>query len=155
MYTLAKVEDASLRVDYEVQELTGIKTTSLTAKTLTAGDNTLQTTTDTVYYLVVKTVKGLEITTWDRLCQWAPKSAALVAGSTYGYAVTHDGEGKYDVADIVVFETASSNDSALYFVYRDKAANDTEVYVIGYDSRHRELHRHPRRCGARHCSERH
>lgn len=74
VYTLAKVEDASLRVDYEVQELTGIKTTSLTAKTLTAGDNTLQTTTDTVYYLVVKTVKGLEITTWTGYANGLPRA---------------------------------------------------------------------------------
>ena len=134
-YTLSKVEDASNRVTYSAQELKVVDgKTKVTDKTLyTTADEAIQATTDTVYYLVIKGLDGLDIMTWTGYAN-APAEAVLDDGAV-AYTVTLPGAKNtdYDVAQVVVFETDPVDEHSLYFVYRDKAVNDTEVYAIGYD----------------------
>ena len=131
-YTLAKVEDASNRKNYDAQELDVTSETGLKDKTLYAGNRPIQTTTDTVYYLVLKDGNKIsEITTWTGYKN-APAAAEL-GEKAVAYAVTLPGDTKnYDVAQIVVFETEAANTHSLHFVYDSKAGRDAQAYTIGY-----------------------
>ncbi len=131
-YTLAKVEDASNRKEYDAQELNVTSETGLKDKTLYAGNRPIQTTTDTVYYLVLKDGSKIsEITTWTGYKN-APAAAEL-GEKAVAYAVTLPGDTKnYDVAQIVVFETEAANTHSLHFVYDSKAGRDAQAYTIGY-----------------------
>jgi len=144
-YTLIDIEEdgaVSNRTEYDVQELVVNNKTKLSAKTLT-GDETIQTTTDTVYYLVVKNnaqTKINSIITWVGYNN-VPDEAELGDWTkTFAYAVTTDGDedqrDRYDVAEIVVFETVADIDDALFFVYdyAGKATDPHTAYAIGYDT---------------------
>ena len=127
VYTLTKVENASNRVDYYAQELDVTTRTSLSARTLN-GD--IQTTTGTVYYLVVKDgSRILDVITWTGYAN-TPDDAAF-GDSVVGYAVTHDITKDYAVADVVVFETTEYDPYALHFVYEGNSWD--EAITIGYD----------------------
>lgn len=62
VYTLTEVENASNRVTYSAQELAVNVRNGLTARTLETEDgDRVQTTTDTVYYLVITGGKTPEV----------------------------------------------------------------------------------------------
>ena len=146
-YALKSVEDSAERMDYTVQafEVDGLKDESLDA---IGSQLDIQTTTDTQYYLVIRSRDNKTVTGWtvDDVITWtgyknAPAEAKLVDGAV-GYAVTHASKAsdKYTVADVVVFETAAYADRDTYFVYapnnyldfidRDRVEH---VWGIGYD----------------------
>ena len=130
VYTLTEVENASNRVTYSAQELAVNVRNGLTARTLETEDgDRVQTTTDTVYYLVITGGKTPEVISWTGYSN-APEDAALDSDAV-GYAVTHKGAGSYDVADVVVYETSAVDPYDLHFVYETNSRD--EAITIGYD----------------------
>ena len=130
VYTLTEVGNASNRVTYSAQELAVNVRNGLTARTLETEDgDRVQTTTDTVYYLVITGGKTPEVISWTGYSN-APEDAALDSDAV-GYAVTHKGAGSYDVADVVVYETSAVDPYDLHFVYETNSRD--EAITIGYD----------------------
>ena len=132
-YTLLNVEgeDAvSNKIVYDVVELTSMPT-KVTSKHLAGPNGTIQATTDTVYYFVAKTSWGSisAIYTWTGYSNAV--SEAILHDDAVAYAVTTDGQGAYDVAEVVVFESKSAVSNDLYFVYD---YDNYGVYAVGYDS---------------------
>ncbi len=141
-YTLVKIDEPdaiSNKVVYEVSALDVVESgdykTGLKDKTLNSADDkigTVQTTTQTIYYLVTLDSYG-EI---DSIQTWvgyknAPATAEL--GDDFaGYVVTVGGKNtdNYDVAKVVVYETNVETTKDLYFVY-DK--NTYDAITVGYD----------------------
>ena len=141
-YTLKLVDDSTSRVDYAVQ---GFDVTDLDERYLEAntGDKDIQTTTNTQYYLVIRSAKGTTYPGWEvaEVISWtgyknAPADAELV--DAVGYAVTHPTKvdtDNYNVADVVVFESLAYDDRDTFFVYQDNNHNPIEyVWGIGYDA---------------------
>ena len=144
-YDLKSVEDSAERIDYRVQAINVTASTELDDPTLkTAGDD-IQTTTDTQYYLVIRSADNRTASGWnvDDVITWtgyknAPAEAELnfEDGPVVAYAVTRATKttGAYTVADVVVFETEAYSDRDTYFVYDVNNWNPIEyVYGIGYD----------------------
>ena len=156
-YALKTVGNSTSRVDYFVRELQDDadqelddcldeKTLDGTEYYLDNGnvvktDNVrIQTTTDTQYYLVIKDndtrnrneLFVSDVITWTGYAN-TPDEAMLE--DAVGYAVTHAGNGEYEVADVVVFEVEPYNNHNTYFVYaRNNYSNNREyVWGIGYD----------------------
>lgn len=146
-YALKDVRDSAMRKSYDVQAINVTANTDLDDESLnargTAAD--IQTTTDTQYYLVIRSQDDNTVTGWtvDDVITWtgyenAPDEAELnfEDGAVVGYAVTRDTKtsGHYTVADVVVFETEAYSDRDTYFVYDVNNWNPIEyVYGIGYD----------------------
>ena len=139
-YALKTVEDSTSRVTYDVQAFAvdGLKDRYLDA---TTGTDDIQTTTNTQYYLVIRSADNRTVSGWnvDDVITWtgyanAPDEAKLVDGNSVGYAVTHESNvGSYNVADVVVFETVAYADRDTFFVYEtNNYANIEYVWGIGY-----------------------
>ena len=148
-YALKSVEDSAARIGYQVQEFNpdGLKDKTLDA---VGTADSIQTTTETQYYLVIRSADNRTVTGWnvDDVITWtgyanAPSEAKLNTedGPVVGYAVTRATKtsGDYTVADVVVFETQAYADRNTYFVYApnnwDRWFDDRVEYVygIGYD----------------------
>ena len=147
-YALKDVRDSAMRKSYDVQAINVTANTDLDDESLdargTAAD--IQTTTDTQYYLVIRSQDANTVTGWtvDDVITWtgyknAPAEAELNFEDNnvvVGYAVTRATKtsGNYTVADVVVFETEAYSDRDTYFVYDVNNWNPIEyVYGIGYD----------------------
>ena len=158
-YALKTVGNSTSRVDYFVRELQDDadqelddcldeKTLDGTAYRRVAGnvnatDVRIQTTTDTQYYLVIKDndtrnrneLFVSDVITWTGYAN-TPDEAMLE--DAVGYAVTHDGNGAYEVADVVVFEIEPYNNHNTYFVYEynnwdvNHPLRVEQVWGIGY-----------------------
>ena len=158
-YALKTVGNSTSRVDYFVRELQDDadqelddcldeKTLDGTAYRRVAGnvnatDVRIQTTTDTQYYLVIKDndtrnrneLFVSDVITWTGYAN-TPDEAMLE--DAVGYAVTHDGNGAYEVADVVVFEVEPYNNHNTYFVYEynnwdvNHPLRVEQVWGIGY-----------------------
>ena len=130
VYTLTEVQNASNRVNYYAQEL-AVARNSLSARTLDGSVCDVQTTTGTVYYLVVKGAGNTvsEILSWTGYAN-TPENAAF-GTDVVGYAVTHNTARDYAVADVVVFETNQHDPYDLHFVYESNGLD--EVVTIGYN----------------------
>ena len=147
-YTLKNVEDSTDRINYQVQAFDVDELDDRNLEALAAGEDDIQTTTSTQYYLVVRDWVGdKSMTGWEveDVISWtgyknAPEEAELAKGAV-GYAVTHPTktDGGYNVADVVVFETLAYNDSDTYFVYEfnnwDNWAGQRveHVWGVGYN----------------------
>ena len=135
-YALKTVGDSTSREKYMVQAFAPDK---LKDRYLDAdkGDD-IQTTTNTQYYLVIRSTDNRTVSGWDvdDVITWtgyknAPAEAKLVDGAV-GYAVTHESNaGSYNVADVVVFETLAYDDHNTYFVYARNNYNNNIEYVWG------------------------
>lgn len=136
-YALKTVGDSTSREKYMVQAFAPDK---LKDRYLDAdkGDD-IQTTTNTQYYLVIRSTDNRTVSGWDvdDVITWtgyknAPAEAKLVDGKSVGYAVTHESNaGSYNVADVVVFETLAYDDHNTYFVYARNNYNNNIEYVWG------------------------
>ena len=144
-YTLANIADeatVSNKKDYRVTELVLNNKSSVKDRTLTSIDRSffeIQATTNTQYYFVVRgngINKNVEtVYSWTGYKN-APAEAALY-GTTYAYAVTSEGTGSYEIAEVVVFESDAAVSNALNFVYavdNKTLAKAAEAQVIGYDA---------------------
>ena len=139
-YTLIDAEDTTKRTGYDVQELEIDSKTKLKDEVLeNANGGRIQTTTKTQYYLVIKATDRFggeyvsDVLTWTGYKN-APAEAAL-AENAVAYAVTHDAaekNEKYDVADVVVFETDPTADHNTYFVYETNNYTKEYVWALGY-----------------------
>ena len=139
-YTLIDAEDTTKRTGYDVQELEITNKTELKDEILNnANGGRIQTTTKTQYYLVIKDTDRFggeyvsDVLTWTGYKN-APAEAALAEGAV-AYAVTRDAaekNEKYDVADVVVFETDPTADHNTYFVYETNNYTKEYVWALGY-----------------------
>ena len=139
-YTLIDAEDTTKRTGYDVQELKITNKTELKDEVLNnANGGRIQTTTKTQYYLVIKATDRFggeyvsDVLTWTGYKN-APAEAALAEGAV-AYAVTHDAaekNEKYDVADVVVFESDPTADHNTYFVYETNNYTKEYVWALGY-----------------------
>ena len=138
-YALKTVGDSTSREEYMVQAFAPDK---LKDRYLDAdkGDD-IQTTTNTQYYLVVRSADSRTVSGWkvEDVITWTgyanvPDDAKLADGAV-GYAVTHESDaGNYNVADVVVFETLAYADRDTFFVYEANNYDAIEyVWGIGYD----------------------
>lgn len=138
-YALKNVGDSTSREEYMVQAFAPDK---LKDRYLDAdkGDD-IQTTTNTQYYLVVRSADSRTVSGWkvEDVITWTgyanvPDDAKLADGAV-GYAVTHESDaGNYNVADVVVFETLAYADRDTFFVYEANNYDAIEyVWGIGYD----------------------
>ena len=141
-YTLIAADDATRRTRYDVQLLTADEDTDLDTEILYGqvnaqrNSNRIQTTTNTQYYLVIRDVDRFGDPFVDTVITWTgynnvPDEAKL-GDWAMAYAVTHDGTGSYDVADVVVFETPAYNDRNTYFVYTHNNWSDNNPDRIEY-----------------------
>jgi len=144
-YTLAYVPDASNRVTYFTAEVNTLDADGdpidvESRKLVNANGRmpAIHTTTDTLYYMLIDDGVSVEILTWVGY-ENAP-AAAVLDEVSQAYAVLTDGDGNYDVAEIVVFESVEADTKTLNFIYAldqkwDPAENKhNKIYTIGYDA---------------------
>ena len=153
-YDLKNVEDSAERMDYTVQAIDVDADTALDERELTGSvwswwandwvDTRVQTGTNTQYYLVIRSEDNDTANGWnvDDVITWtgyknAPDEAVLDEYTNVAaYAVTRPTDttnGRYFVADVVVFETTAADDYDTYFVYERNNWHVEYVYAIGYD----------------------